>query len=96
MELQSAERVARAFEAKYEGIKVRVERSGAERNYQRIGQEYASGVRAVDVVNSSDAAHFISWKRDGLLAPYSPRTWPNITHLNTGMQTACSPPSASS
>jgi iron(III) transport system substrate-binding protein len=72
MELQSAERVARAFEAKYEGIKVRVERSGAERNFQRIGQEYASGVHAVDVVNSSDAAHFISWKRDGLLAPYVP------------------------
>jgi len=72
MELQSAERVARAFEAKYEGIKVRVERSGAERNFQRIGQEYASGIRVVDVVNSSDASHFIAWKRDGLLAPYVP------------------------
>src|SRR5262249_30791573 len=72
MELQSAEHVARAFEAKYPGIKVRVERSGAERNFQRIGQEYASGVRAVDVVNSSDASHFIAWKRDGLLAPYVP------------------------
>ena len=72
MELQSAERVARAFEAKYEGIKVRAERSGAERNFQRIGQEYASGIRVVDVVNSSDASHFIAWKRDGLLAPYVP------------------------
>ena len=72
MELQSAERIARAFEAKYEGIKVRVERSGAERNFQRIGQEYASGIRVVDVVNSSDASHFIAWKRDGLLAPYVP------------------------
>ena len=72
MELQSAERVARAFEAKYEGIKVRLERSGAERNFQRIGQEYASGIRVVDVVNSSDASHFIAWKRDGLLAPYVP------------------------
>src|ERR1043166_1345370 len=72
MELQSAERVARAFEAKYPGIRVRVERSGAERNFQRIGQEYASGVRAVDVVNSSDASHFVAWKRNGLLAPYVP------------------------
>ena len=38
----------------------------------RIGQEYASSIHAVDVVNSSDAAHFIVWKRDGWLAPYLP------------------------
>jgi len=40
--------------------------------FQRIGQEYASRIHAVDVVNSSDAAHFIVWKRDGLLASYVP------------------------
>jgi iron(III) transport system substrate-binding protein len=67
-----AERIAKAFEAKYPGIAVRVERSGAERVFQRVAQEYASGIRAVDVANSSDAAHFVAWKRDGLLAPYVP------------------------
>jgi iron(III) transport system substrate-binding protein len=72
VDLPLAERVARAFEAKYPGIAVRVERTGAERVFQRIGQEYASRIHAVDVVNSSDAAHFIVWKRDGLLAPYMP------------------------
>ncbi len=51
---------------------MRVERSGAERNFQRIGQEYASKVYVCDVVNSSDAAHLIIWKREGLLAPYVP------------------------
>ena len=51
---------------------MRVERSGAERVFQRIGQEYGSRIHAVDVVNSSDAAHFIAWKRDGWLAPYLP------------------------
>ena len=51
---------------------MRVERSGGERIFQRIGQEYASNIHAVDVVNSSDAAHFIVWKRDGMLAPYVP------------------------
>jgi len=51
---------------------VRVERTGAERVFQRIGQEYSSNIHAVDVVNSSDAAHFIAWKRDQLLAPYVP------------------------
>ena len=72
VDLPVAERIAKAFEAKYPGIAVRVERSGGERIFQRIGQEYASNIHAVDVVNSSDAAHFIVWKRDGILAPYVP------------------------
>src|SRR5271163_4255831 len=71
-DLPVAEKVAKAFETKYPGIAVRVERSGAERVFQRIGQEYSSNIHAVDVVNSSDAAHFIVWKRDGILAPYVP------------------------
>ena len=71
-DLPVAEKLAKAFEAKYPGIAVRVERTGAERLFQRIGQEYSSNIHAVDVVNSSDAAHFIVWKRDGILAPYVP------------------------
>jgi iron(III) transport system substrate-binding protein len=71
-DLPVSEKLARSFEAKYPGIAVRVERTGAERVFQRIGQEYASNIHAVDVVNSSDAAHFIVWKRDGILAPYVP------------------------
>src|SRR5450631_2499031 len=70
IDLPVSERIAKAFEAKFPGIAVRVERTGAERVFQRIGQEYASNIHAVDVVNSSDAAHFIVWKRDGMLAPY--------------------------
>jgi iron(III) transport system substrate-binding protein len=70
IDLPLAERFAKAFEAKYPGVAARVERTGAERVFQRIGQEYASRIHAVDVVNSSDAAHFIVWKRDGLLEPY--------------------------
>jgi iron(III) transport system substrate-binding protein len=72
VDLPVAEKIARAFEAKYPGVACRVERAGAERVFQRIGQEYGSRIYAVDVVNSSDAAHFIVWKRDGLLAPYVP------------------------
>src|SRR5947199_9123557 len=71
-DLPVAEKLAKAFEAKYPGIAVRVERAGAERVFQRIGQEYASNIHAVDIVNSSDAAHFMVWKRDGILAPYVP------------------------
>jgi iron(III) transport system substrate-binding protein len=72
VDLPVAEKVAKAFEVKYPGIAPRVERSGGERLFQRIGQELSSGIHAVDVVQSSDAAHFILWKRQGLLAPYVP------------------------
>jgi iron(III) transport system substrate-binding protein len=40
LELPVAERFGKLFEAKYPGISVRVERSGAERLFQRIGQEH--------------------------------------------------------
>jgi len=72
IDLSAAERIAKVFEAKFPGIPVRVERNGAERLFQRIGQEYSSNIHAVDVVNTSDAAHVIPWKRNGWLAPYVP------------------------
>src|SRR5476649_1877648 len=72
VDLPLAEKVAKAFEAKYPGVAVRVERSGAERVFQRIGQEYGSNIHACDVVNSSDAAHSIVWKKGNLLEAYVP------------------------
>ena len=72
LELNVAERLGKAFEAKYPGIAVRVERSGAERIYQRIGQEQGSGINAVDVANSTDPAHYLDWKSKDWLAPYLP------------------------
>jgi len=72
VDLSVAEKIAGAFKEKFSGIDVRVERTGAERVFQRIGQEYASNVHAVDVVNSSDASHLLTWKAQGLLLPYVP------------------------
>ena len=72
LELNVAERLGKAFEAKYPGIAVRVERSGAERIYQRIAQEQGSGINAVDVANSTDPAHYLDWKSKDWLAPYLP------------------------
>ncbi len=72
IDLPIAERIAKSFEAKFPGISVRVERTGAERVFQRIGQEYASRIHAVDAVNSSDAAHFVVWRREGILEPFVP------------------------
>jgi iron(III) transport system substrate-binding protein len=72
LDLSLSEKLAKAFETTHPGIAVRVERSGAERIFQRIGQEQTSSIQAVDVVLSTDAAHFVSWKHSGWLAPYVP------------------------
>jgi iron(III) transport system substrate-binding protein len=72
VDLPLAEKVGKAFEAKYPGITVRIERTGAERVFTRIAQERGSNIHACDVVQSSDAAHFVVWKREGILAPYVP------------------------
>jgi iron(III) transport system substrate-binding protein len=70
MDLPVGEKLGKAFEAQYPGIAVQIERSGSERLFQRIDQEFASNIRAADVVNSSDASHFITWKKNGWLAPF--------------------------
>ncbi|HZP70024.1 MAG TPA: extracellular solute-binding protein, partial [Pseudolabrys sp.] len=72
VDLKLSEQIGKAFEAKYPGVACKVERTGAERLLQRIGQEYAANVHAVDVVNSSDASHLVYWKDQGMLAPYVP------------------------
>src|SRR5471030_2873653 len=70
MDLPVGEKLGKAFEAKYPGIQVQIERSGAERLFQRVDQEFGSGVHSVDVINTTDASHIISWKRNGWLAPF--------------------------
>jgi iron(III) transport system substrate-binding protein len=72
VDLKLSEQIGKAFEAKYPGVTCKVERTGAERILQRIGQEYTANVHAVDVVNSSDASHLVYWKDQGMLAPYVP------------------------
>jgi len=70
MDLPVGEKLGKSFEAQYPGISVQIERSGSERLFQRVDQEFSSGIRAVDVINSSDASHFITWKKNGWLAPF--------------------------
>lgn len=79
IELKVAEKLAQAFEAKYPGVKVDVERSGAERNFQRVNQEYTAGINNVDVIESSDAMNFLYFKSKGWLEPAVPTDvalWP--------------------
>jgi iron(III) transport system substrate-binding protein len=72
MDLPVGEKLGNAFQAQYPGIEVQIERSGSERLFQRIAQEFSSNIHAADVITTADASHVISWKRDGLLAPFVP------------------------
>jgi iron(III) transport system substrate-binding protein len=82
LDLQVAEKLGKTFEARHPGIAARIERSGAERVFQRIGQEQASRINAVDVACSTDPAHFLFWKRSGWLTPYLPEE--AAKHFPTG------------
>ncbi|MGZ5100383.1 MAG: ABC transporter substrate-binding protein [Usitatibacter sp.] len=72
VDVKVAEELAQVFRAEYPNIQLDVERSGSERVFQRINQEYQAGIKNVDVVNSSDASHFIFWKQQKWLAPHTP------------------------
>ncbi|HZQ60563.1 MAG TPA: extracellular solute-binding protein, partial [Casimicrobiaceae bacterium] len=72
VDVKVAEAIAKAFRAEYPKIQIDVERSGSERVFQRIGQELQAGIKNVDVVNSSDASHFVYWKQQKLLAQHVP------------------------
>ena len=70
MDLPVGEKLGKAFEAAYPGISVQIERSGSERLFQRVDQEFSSNIRAADIINTSDASHIITWKRNGWLARF--------------------------
>ena len=72
VDVKVAEKIAQAFRAEYPKIQLDVERAGSERVFQRINQEYQSNIKNVDVVNSSDASHFLFWKQQKWLAPHTP------------------------
>ena len=75
-----AEKLAAAFEKDYPGIKVQVERAGSERVFQRIGQEYTTGIHNADVIETSDAVHFSVFKKQDWLLQAVPeevaKDWP--------------------
>src|SRR5690348_5185125 len=72
VDVKVAEAVAKVFRADYPNIQLDVERSGSERVFQRITQELRSNIHNADVVNSSDASHFLMWKQQQLLALHVP------------------------
>jgi iron(III) transport system substrate-binding protein len=79
IDLKVAQGLAKEFEKKYPGITVQVERTGSERIFQRLAQERASNIFTADVLDSTDQAHFLTWKKQGILEPFIPAEllkWP--------------------
>ena len=79
IDLKVAQQLAKAFEQKYPGISVQVERTGSERLYQRVSQERASNIFTADVYDATDQALFVAWKKQGILEPFVPEEvlkWP--------------------
>ncbi|KAA0697266.1 extracellular solute-binding protein [Neorhizobium sp. P12A] len=91
-DVQVAEKLGEAFEKKYPGMKVQVERAGSERVYQRIGQEYSSGIHNADVIETSDASNFLVFKDQDWLMPAVPedvaKLWPEKDRDPDGMYAA--------
>src|SRR5215813_14844620 len=89
MDLPVGEKLGKAFEAAFPGIKIQIERSGSERLFQRVAQEFSSNIHAADVINTSDASHVIPWKKNGWLMPFVPedvaRYFPEIYRDGDGM-----------
>ena len=65
------------------GINAQVERTGAERIFQRVAQECGSNIHAADVVDSSDMSHLLYWKSQGLARAYVPE---DVAHAGRTMR----------
>ena len=72
MDLPVAEQFAKAFEANIPASRCGSSAPAPSACSSASRRSTASNIRAVDVVNTADAAHFIVWKRNGWLAPYVP------------------------
>jgi len=70
--LSAAEAVRNAFVAKYPGIEVEFIRQTAQVIYQRLTQNLKAHIREVDVFASTDEAHYLALKNQGVLAAYTP------------------------
>jgi iron(III) transport system substrate-binding protein len=68
----AAEAVRDAFVARYPGIELQFIRQTAQVVYQRLSQNLKAGVRELDVFASTDEAHYVALKKQGVLAAYTP------------------------
>ena len=85
-DVDTAEQVGKAFEAKYSGITVDVVRITAGMMYQRVMQEIQAGVIADDVFSSAEEGHHLGLKEKRLIRSYLPvdadKVVPDYQHID--------------
>jgi len=85
-DIDTAEQVGKAFEAKYPGVTVDVVRATAGVIYQRVLQESQAGVFADDVFSSTEEGHYLNFKEQKLIRPYVPvdadQVVPRLQHID--------------
>jgi iron(III) transport system substrate-binding protein len=72
LDTETAERMGRAFTARYPGIRVSVIRTTGQVAYERLLQELKNNVPQCDVFSSTDIAQYPALKKRGALAEFRP------------------------
>src|SRR5689334_23781028 len=75
VDLKLSEQIGKAFEAKYPGVSCKVERTGAERILQRIGQEYTANVHRSTWSTRRMPRIWSTGKIKGFSNPMFRKTW---------------------
>jgi iron(III) transport system substrate-binding protein len=82
----AADRVRDAFKAKYPGIEVQFIRQTAQVIFQRLTQDLKSNVHELDVFASTDESHYVTLKKQNVLASFVPagidKVPPSLRHLD--------------
>src|SRR5690606_18843840 len=76
--IDTAEKIAVAFEEKYPGSGVEVVRATTGVIYQRLMQEAQLGVNAADVYSTTDEGHAVALNREGMFECFTP---PDVEHV---------------
>lgn len=73
LDTETAERMGRAFTARYPGITVSVIRTTGQVAYERLSQDLKNGAPQCDVFSSTDIAQYPALKKRGALADFTPQ-----------------------
>ncbi len=70
--LDVAQKICNTFTQRHPGVPCELTRSGSGRIFQRVMQETKANLAIADVVETSDAGHFLDFKAQGMLVAYEP------------------------
>jgi iron(III) transport system substrate-binding protein len=76
---ETAEKMGRAFTARYPGVKVSVIRTTGQVAYERLSQDLRNNAPQCDVFSATDVGHMPALKRRNALARYEP---PEAAHIS--------------